>query len=148
VVTFLGETTPWVATQQPATSAAQSMATGTVVQPTPTLDCMATCHVAGGTAPPYLAAGFVATTPGGTTGASNVEVRVYAAGSDAGISAYTDVNGYFWINPPIGGLTGPYNAGVRGGTGTPTIMPAAQTTIDCQSSSCHGGTADGNIHCP
>jgi hypothetical protein len=145
-VTFLGETTPWASNQEPATTATQSMSAGTVVVPTPTTDCM-TCHVTGGTASPFLAAGFVASTPGGTTGAANVEVRVYAQGSDAGVSGYTDSNGYFWINPPIGGLTGPYNAALRNATSM-TPMPAAQTTIDCQSSSCHGGTADGNIHFP
>ena len=129
-------------------------ANGTV--PAPTLDCMTlTCHGTGGAGGTFLAAGFVATTAGGTTGAADVEVRLYATGgTPSGVSAHTDSNGYFWMLPSVGTtLAGPFNAGVRAGpAGTlPVLMPAAQgtatsTQLDCQSSTCHGGTATGNIH--
>ncbi len=142
---FLGETTPW-ASNLPATTAFQSHSAAGQAQQTPTLDCL-TCHVTGGPGSPFLAAGFVATAAGGTTGAADVEVRAYATGgTPAGYSAHTDANGYFWINPPLGGTTGPYNAGARNGTST-QMMPTSQTGSDCQSSSCHGGS-QGNIHLP
>jgi hypothetical protein len=129
------------------------MTNGTV--PAPTLDCMTatSCHGAGGAGGPFLAAGFVATTAGGTTGAPDVEVRVYANGatSTPGYSVHTDSAGYFWIQQPAGTL-GPFNAGVRAGpAGTmPMIMPAQQgaatdATLDCQTTTCHGG-ATGVIH--
>jgi hypothetical protein len=99
--------------------------------------------VTGGAAAPFLAAGFVATAAGGTTGAGDVEVRVYAqGGTAAGYSAHTDADGFFWINPPNGGTTGPYQAGVRNGT-TTLLMPTAQSASNCQT--CHAG-ATGVIH--
>jgi hypothetical protein len=119
------------------------MTNGTV--PAPTMDCMtASCHGTGGAGGAFLFAGFVATTAGGTTGAPGIEVRVYDNGAGKGYSAYTDTNGYFWMLPPNGGTTGPYNAGIRCATGT-GLMTAQQTAIDCDNSSCHGG-GQGNIH--
>jgi hypothetical protein len=130
------------------------MTNGTVVSPT--LDCMSSlCHATGGAGGAFLMAGFVATTAGGTTGAADVEVRIYANGTpgSGGYSAHTDSAGYFWLLPPATGADGPYNGGVRAGpTGTtPLTMPAQQgtatsTQLDCQSASCHGGTTVGNIH--
>jgi hypothetical protein len=130
------------------------MTNGTV--PAPTLDCMSSaCHATGGAGGAFLMAGFVATTAGGTTGAADVEVRIYANGAtgSGGYSAHTDSNGYFWLLPPATGAAGPYNGAVRAGpAGTlPLTMPAQQGTatsanLDCQSASCHGGTTVGNIH--
>jgi hypothetical protein len=143
---FLGETTAY-ASNLPAVTAFASHTGAGVAQQTPTLDCLS-CHVTGGAGVPFLAAGFVATTAGGTTGAADVEVRVYAnGGSAAGYSANSDANGYFWINPPLGGTTGPYNAGARNASAT-QIMPTSQTASDCQNASCHGGSTVGNIHLP
>jgi len=151
---FLGETTPWATDLPPQTAQASMAANGTV--PAPTLDCMtSTCHGTGGAGGAFLAAGFVATAAGGTTGAADVEVRIYAnGGTPAGYSAHTDSNGYFWISPPAGAtVLGPFNGGVRAGpAGTlPILMQTTQgtatsTSLDCQSSTCHGGTAQGNIH--
>jgi hypothetical protein len=143
---FLGETTPW-ASNLPTPTAFSAHTGAGVPQQTPTLDCL-TCHVTGGAGVPFLGAGFVATAAGGTTGAADVEVRVYATGgTPGGYSAHTDANGYFWINPPLGGTTGPYNAGARNETDM-QMMPTSQTVSDCQSSSCHGGGTVGNIHLP
>jgi hypothetical protein len=140
--TFLGEATLF-ANVPPAQTAAQAhQGAGQAVQ-TPTLDCMASCHAAGGAGGQFLFAGFMATAANGTTGAAGVEVRAY--NGTAGFSAYTDTNGYFWMLPPVTLPTGPFNMGARNAT-TTNLMPAAQTTIDCQNSGCHGG---GNpIHVP
>ncbi len=143
---FLGETAAW-ATNLPTPTAFQAHTTAGQAQQTPQLDCLL-CHGAAGPGSPFLAAGFVATAPNGTTGAADVEVRVYAAGGAAnGYSAHTDANGYFWINPPVAGTTGPYSAGLRSKT-TTTLMPVTQTMTDCQSSSCHGGATPGVLHSP
>jgi hypothetical protein len=150
-VGFLGETTPWAANQPTATAQSQM---GTTTTLTPTSSCMTatTCHGAGGAGGPFLAGGFVATAAGGTTGAADVEVRVYANGGGGGYSGYTDANGYFFITQPTGSL-GPFNAGVRAGpAGTaPMTMPSPQgastdATLDCESASCHGGATTGPIH--
>ncbi len=141
---FLGETTPFAANPPPQTAAAQHAAAGQPAQ-TPSLDC-GTCHTATGVGGAFLAAGFVSSAAGSTTPAAGVEVRVSVGGT--GLSAYTDTNGFFWILPPVTAPTGPMSAGIRGPGGTPTLMPNTQTTpVDCQSTSCHGGTA-GNIHYP
>jgi hypothetical protein len=142
---FLGETSAFDASM-PTPTAFQSHAAQNppIMQQTPTLDCLA-CHTNGGAGVPFLAAGFVATAAGGTTGAAGAEVRVYAQGTTPpGFSTHTDANGYFWINPPVGGATGPYQAGVRNGSGM-QIMPVTQTMADCQSASCHGG-GQGVVH--
>ena len=141
--TFLGEATPWASNSPAQTAKEHHAAVGQAPQTSGT-PCLG-CHVTGGSGAPFLAAGFVATSAGGTTGASDVEVRVYAqGGTAAGYSAHTDTDGFFWINPPVGGTTGPYQAGARDGT-TTQLMPAAQTAADCQS--CHAG-ATGVIHLP
>jgi hypothetical protein len=140
---FLGETTAW-ASSLPAQTAWQYHANAGQAQQTPTTPCLS-CHTTGGAGSPFLSAGFVATAAGGTTGAADVEVRVYATGgTPAGYSKHTDANGYYWIDPPVGGTTGPYQAGVRDGT-TTQLMPSSQATSDCQS--CHAG-ATGVIHLP
>ena len=141
--TFLGEATPWASSPVATGALAAHSAVGQAPQ-SPTTPCLS-CHVTGGPGAPFLAAGFVATSAGGTTGAGDVEVRVYAqGGTAAGYSAHTDSDGFFWINPPNGGTTGPYQGGVRNGT-TTLLMPAAQSAANCQS--CHAG-ATGVIHLP
>jgi hypothetical protein len=143
---FLGETTPW-ATALPATTAYVYHQGAGQPQQTPGLDCMQTCHIAGGAGGAFVMAGWVATTAGGTTGAADVEVRAYASGTAAGASAHTDANGFFWLLPPATGApTGSFNGGARNGT-TTQLMPNAQTNYDCNNSGCHGGTA-GPIHLP
>ena len=114
---------------------------------TPQLDCLV-CHVTGGLATtPFLAAGFVATTAWRTTPAPGVQVSVYNATLATAFSAYTDTNGYFWINLPNGGATGTFCAGVR--QTTEVHMPQTETTYDCQSSTCHGAAGGASvIHYP
>ena len=131
------------ASNQPATSAQTSHANAGQPAQTPTTDCL-TCHVTGGAAVPFLAAGFVATAANGTTGAANVQVGVYNATLATSYIASTDANGFFWMNPPNGGATGTFCGGVRSAT-QETDMPTTQTTYDCQSSSCHGANP---IHSP
>jgi hypothetical protein len=138
---FLGEATAFKSVAPPQTAAAAHAGAGQAAQ-TPTLDCMAACHAAGGAGGQFLFAGFVATTAGGTTGAAGVEVRAY--NGTTGYSAYTDTNGYFWMLPPTTLPNGPFNMGARNAT-TTDLMPSSQTTIDCQS--CHGG-GTGVIHVP
>jgi hypothetical protein len=138
---FLGEATPWASAPIGTTALQHHAATGQAPQ-SATTPCLG-CHTTGGSGAPFLAAGFVATAAGGTTGAGDVEVRVYAqGGTAAGYSAHTDSDGFFWINPPNGGTTGPYQAGVRDGT-TTHLMPAAQASANCQT--CHAGST-GVIH--
>jgi len=138
---FLGEATAFKSVPPPQTAAAAHSGAGQAAQ-TPTLDCMAACHAAGGAGGQFLFAGFVATAAAGTTGAAGVEVRAY--NGTTGYSAYTDTNGYFWMLPPTTLPTGPFNMGARNAA-TTDLMPTSQTTIDCQS--CHGG-ATGVIHVP
>jgi hypothetical protein len=139
----LGETTAY-ASKPVAVSAKNNHANNGVPAQTPGMDCLG-CHNPAGTSPaPFLAGGFVATAANGTTGASDVEVRVWANGASQGFSVHTDEDGFFWVNPPVGGAAGPYNAGVRNATVTDVMTPQ-QTAADCQSSSCHGGS-QGPIH--
>ena len=128
-----------------AVSARTSHANNGQAAQTPATDCL-TCHKTGGAGVPFLAAGWVATAANGATGAADVEVGAYATGTGGNaFSAHTDADGFFWINPPNGGTTGPYCGGVR--QATELDMPATQTNSDCNNSSCHGG-ATGPIHYP
>jgi hypothetical protein len=138
---FLGETTAY-ASAPVATSARTNHANHGQAAQQPTTDCLG-CHGPNATVP-FLAAGWVATTANGTTGAADVEVRVFATGAAAAFSAHTDTDGFFWINPPASGATGPYQAGARNATAT-NLMTAQQSTGDCQS--CHAA-AQGPIHVP
>lgn len=143
VAGFLGETTAY-ASKPVAVSAKTNHANNGAPAQTPGMDCLG-CHNPTGTSPaPFLAAGFVATAANGTTGASDVEVRVLASGANQGFSVHTDDDGFFWVNPPVGGATGPYSAGVRNATVT-KVMPATPAAADCMSASCHGGS-QGPIH--
>jgi hypothetical protein len=119
---------------------AQHAAMGGPTQ-TPTLDCLG-CHNGNGPVK-FLAAGWVASAAGGTTGAADVEVGVNAGGT--AYAAHTDADGYFWINPPAAGIpAGPYYPGVRNAT-TEMDMPTQPANTDCNSSACHGGQV---IHIP
>jgi hypothetical protein len=142
--TFLGEATAY-ASAPVVTSARSLHQSGSQPQQTPTMDCQV-CHGAGGIAPTFLAAGFVATQPGGTNGASDVEVRVWSATDSAGASAHTDADGFFWI--PAGGttVTAPFKAGARDATHT-MLMPTQPPGGACSGASCHGGSP-GAIHVP
>ena len=79
----------------------------------------------------------------GTMPASGVEMRFIDA-NGAAHSAYTDVNGNFFLS--AGTLVGPAKVGVRDGT-TTHLMNGGITSGDCNSSGCHGG-AQGFIHLP
>ena len=140
---FLGETIPFSALSAPTETAFEHHAAGGQAKQTPITDCL-TCHVQanGIGAPPFLAAGYVGGVDGGC-----VEVRVYAGGgtSPAGYSAWTDTNGYFWINPPVTPVGGPYNAAARNANGVQFMTEAA--ALDCQTAGCHGG-AQGPIRVP
>jgi hypothetical protein len=125
-----------------AVSAMQNHTTNNVALQTPNLDCLG-CHN-GTTAAAFLAAGFVASAAGGTTGVADVEVGVNAGGTS--YSAHTDTDGYFWINPPAAGIpAAPYYPGLRNAT-TEVDMPApGPANTDCNSSACHGGQV---LHIP
>jgi hypothetical protein len=91
----------------------------------------------------FTAAGSVFLDAAGTMPASGVEMRFVDA-NGAAHSAYTDVNGNFYLN--AGALAGPAKVGVRNATST-HLMAGGITSGNCNSSGCHGG-AQGWIHLP
>lgn len=89
----------------------------------------------------FMAAGSVFLDAAGTMPAAGVEMRFVDA-NGAAHSAYTDVNGNFYMS--AGALAGPAKVGVRNAS-TTHLMAGGITSGNCNSSTCHGG-AQGWIH--
>jgi len=139
---FLGESTPWASAPTAATARAKHQTAGQTPQ-TPGMDCL-TCHGSGGPGIQFLAAGYVSSGAGSTNGASDAEVRVWSATSQAGASAHSDADGFFWIKPTGSNIAAPFQVGVRNATAT-KLMPVDASGGSCNGSSCHGG-GQGPVH--
>ena len=141
----LGETTAYASAPGPRRRA-RTTAAGQAPQ-TPTTPACATCHGTGGAGSPSSPPASSRPRQAGRRAPSTSRSASTEQGPDAGYSGYTDSDGYFWINPPLGGVTGPYNAALRNATTTTPMPTHPNDPADCQSTTCHGGS-QGNIHYP
>ncbi len=106
-------------------------------------DCF-TCHKSGGAGPQFVLGGTVFSSAAGTTGASDVEVRILSATGVQEASVHSDTDGNFWLSAAVAVSAGS-KVGVR--NATTTLMNGTIGDGSCASTLCHGGP-QGPVHIP